>query len=25
VKDLRPGGRIEVDGRVVQEHGAWVA
>ena len=25
VKDLRPGGRIEVDGRVVQENGAWVA
>ena len=24
VKDLRPGGRIEVDGRVVQENGAWV-
>ena len=25
VKDLRPGGRIEIDGRVVQENGAWVA
>ena len=25
VKDLRPGGRIEVDGRVVQENGAWVS
>ncbi len=24
VKDLRRGGRIEVDGRVVQENGAWV-
>jgi aminopeptidase len=24
VKDLRPGGRIEVDGRIVQENGAWV-
>ena len=24
VKDLRPGGRIEIDGRVVQENGAWV-
>jgi aminopeptidase len=25
VKDLRPGGRIEIDGRVVQVNGAWVA
>jgi len=25
VKDLRPGGRIEVDGRTVQENGVWVA
>ncbi|MFL5935341.1 MAG: aminopeptidase [Gaiellaceae bacterium] len=25
VKDLRAGGRIELDGRVVQEDGAWVA
>lgn len=25
VKDLRPGGRIEIDGRVVQENGVWVA
>jgi aminopeptidase len=25
VKDLRPGGRLEVDGRVVQEAGRWVA
>jgi aminopeptidase len=24
VKDLRPGGRIEIDGRLVQENGAWV-
>ena len=24
VKDLRSGGRIEIDGRVVQENGAWV-
>ena len=24
VKDLRRGGRIELDGRVVQENGAWV-
>jgi aminopeptidase len=23
VKDLRPGGRIELDGTVVQENGAW--
>jgi aminopeptidase len=25
VKDLRPGGRIELDGRVVQQDGRWVA
>jgi len=25
VKDLRHGGRIELDGRVVQEDGAWLA
>ena len=25
VKDLRSGGRIELDGKVVQEHGIWVA
>ena len=25
VKDLRSGGRIEIDGRVVQENGVWVA
>jgi aminopeptidase len=25
VKDLRSGGRIELDGRVVQENGAWLA
>jgi aminopeptidase len=24
VKDLRPGGRIELDGEVVQENGAWL-
>jgi aminopeptidase len=24
VKDLRPGGRIELDGRVIQENGKWV-
>ena len=24
VKDLRPGGRIELDGEVVQENGVWV-
>jgi aminopeptidase len=24
VKDLRPGGRIELDGRVVQENGVWL-
>ncbi len=24
VKDLRPGGRVELDGRVVQENGSWV-
>jgi aminopeptidase len=24
VKDLRPGGRIEIDGRAVQENGVWV-
>jgi aminopeptidase len=24
VKDLRPGGRIELDGRVVQENGRWL-
>ena len=24
VKDLRPGGRIELDGEVVQEHGSWL-
>jgi aminopeptidase len=25
VKDLRSGGRIELDGKVVQENGVWVA
>jgi hypothetical protein len=25
VKDLRRGGRIELDGRVVQESGTWIA
>jgi aminopeptidase len=25
VKDLRFGGRIELDGKVVQENGIWVA
>ena len=25
VKDLRSGGRIELDGKVVQENGIWVA
>ena len=25
VKDLRVGGRIELDGKVVQENGIWVA
>ena len=25
VKDLRSGGRIELDGKVVQENGSWVA
>jgi leucyl aminopeptidase (aminopeptidase T) len=24
VKDLRSEGRIELDGEVVQEHGAWI-
>jgi aminopeptidase len=24
VKDLRPGGRLELDGKVVQEHGRWL-
>jgi aminopeptidase len=24
VKDLRGGGRIELDGRVVQENGTWI-
>jgi aminopeptidase len=24
VKDLRPGGRIEIDGKLVQENGVWV-
>ena len=25
VKDLRSGGRIELDGKVVQENGSWAA
>ena len=25
LKDLRPGGRIELDGSVVQENGTWLA
>jgi len=24
VKDLRPGGRIELDGELVQENGRWL-